>query len=271
MDYWTIYILSLLAAGLASGFVAGLFGVGGGIVRIPIFLFLFPILGINLEILMHVAAGTSLALAIPSSIMSSKAQYDAGKLDISFLKSWIPSLVIGVIVGIFLMRFVSSGFLEQVFAFVILFVSLQMFFTTCDFKITKKFPDLILKCLSAFAIGVLSKITGLTGGSFTTPVLTAYGYPIHRSIAVAAAGSCFISIFGTAGSIINGLGAHGRPGLSLGYVDLMAVMVMIVPIVVTAPQGVKLANHLSQNLLRKVFAIFLFIVALDMIRNLYSK
>jgi uncharacterized membrane protein YfcA len=271
MDYWTIYILSLLVAGLISGFVAGLFGVGGGIVRIPIFLFLFPVLGINPEILMHVAAGTSLALAIPSSIMSSKAQYDAGNLDIGFLKSWIPSLVIGVIVGVLLMRFVSSNFLEQVFAFVILFVSLQMFFTSSQFKITNKFPGLLLKSLSAFAIGVLSKVTGLTGGSFTTPVLTAYGYPIHPSIAVAAAGSFFVSIFGTAGSIINGFSSHGRPGFSLGYVDLTAVMVMIVPIIFTAPQGVKLANHLSQDRLRKVFAIFLFIAALDMIRNLYFK
>ncbi len=121
MDYWVLYILSLLAAGLASGFVAGLFGVGGGIVRIPMFLFLFPILGIEPDVLMHVAAGTSLALAIPSSIMASRAQYKAGKLDMGFLKSWIPALVIGVIVGIFVMRFVSSRFLEQVFAFVILF------------------------------------------------------------------------------------------------------------------------------------------------------
>ncbi len=271
MDYWVLYILSLLAAGLASGFVAGLFGVGGGIVRIPMFLFLFPILGIEPDVLMHVAAGTSLALAIPSSIMASRAQYKAGKLDMGFLKSWIPALVIGVIVGIFVMRFVSSRFLEQVFAFVILFLSIQMFFTTSEFKITKEFPGPILKSISAFIIGALSKMTGLTGGSFTTPVLTAYGYPIHRSIAVATAGGFFISIFGAAGSIVNGLGIHGRPDFSLGYIDLTAVLVMIAPIIIMAPQGVRLANHLSQERLRKVFAIFLFIVALDMIVNLYFK
>lgn len=269
MDYWILYILSLFAAGLVSGFVAGLFGVGGGIVRIPIFLFLFPILGIHADVLMHVAAGTSLALAIPSSIMASHAQYKAGKLDLSFLKSWIPALVIGVILGIFVMRYVNSRFLEQVFAFVILLVSIQMFFTTSDFRITKKFPGVIIKSLSAFGIGALSKMTGLTGGSYTTPLLTAYGYPIHRSIAVATAGGFFISIFGTAGSIINGLGIEGRPEFSFGYVDLTAVLVMIIPIIIMAPRGVRLANHLSQEKLRKVFAIFLFIIAADMIRGLY--
>jgi len=271
MEYWTIYIFSLLAAGLASGFVAGLFGVGGGIVRIPIFLFLFPILGIYPDVLMHVAAGTSLALAIPSSIMASHSQYKAGKLDMDFLKSWIPALVIGVILGIFLMRYTSSRFLEQLFAFVILFLSVEMFITTSDFKITKEFPGPILKSISAVIIGALSKMTGLTGGSFTTPVLTSFGYPIHRSIAVATVGGFFISIFGAAGSAINGLGVQGRPQFSLGYIDLTALLVMIIPIIIMAPQGVKLANSLSQNRLRKVFSIFLFIVVLDMIRNLYFK
>lgn len=269
MDYWILYITSLLAAGILSGLIAGLFGVGGGIVRIPIFLYLFPFLGINSEVLMHVAAGTSLALAIPSSIMASEAQFKAGKLDIEFLKTWIPPLVLGVVTGIFLMRFVSSNFLEQVFAFVILIVSAQMFITTSNFKITNEIPKWPLKSFSAFLIGVLSKITGLTGGTFTTPVLTLCGYSIHRSIAVAAAGSFFVSIFGALGSAINGLGIDGRPRFSLCYIDLTTVLVIIAPIIIMAPVGVKLANNMSQSRLRKIFAIFLFIVALDMIRNLY--
>ena len=266
---WITYVLSLLAAGIASGFIAGLFGVGGGIIRIPIFLFLFPIFGIHSDVLMHVAAGTSLMLALPSSIMASHAQHKAGNLDLNFLKTWVPALIIGVVIGIFVMRYVSSRFLEQVFAIVILLISIQMFFTGNEFKITKEFPGLIVKSLSALCIGTLSTIMGLTGGTFTTPVLTAYGYSIHRSIAVATAGGFFISIFGTGGSIINGLGVHGRPEFSLGYVDLTAVLVMIVPIIIMAPQGVRLANHLSKERLRKIFAIFLFIVALDMIRGLY--
>ncbi len=267
--HWVTYVLSLLAAGVASGFIAGLFGVGGGIVRIPIFLFLFPIFGIHADVLMHVAAGTSLALAIPSSVMASRAQYKAGKLDLNFLKGWVPALILGVLIGIFLMRYVTSRFLEQVFAVVILLISVQMFFTNSEFKITKVFPGRILKGFLALVIGGLSTMLGLTGGSFTTPVLTAFGYPIHRSIAVATAGGFFISTVGAAGSFVNGIGIAGRPEFSLGYIDLTAVLVMIVPIIIMAPQGVRLANHLSQERLRRVFSVFLFIVALDMIRGLY--
>ena len=153
---WVPYILSLLAAGVASGFIAGLFGVGGGIVRIPIFLFLFPIFGIHSDILMHMSAGTSLALAIPSAVMASRAQYKAGNLDLNFLKLWVPALTLGVVIGIFAMRYVTSRFLEQVFAFVILFVSIQMFFTTSKFKLTKEVPGAIVKASTAIIIGVLS-------------------------------------------------------------------------------------------------------------------
>jgi len=267
--HWITYILSLLAAGIASGFIAGLFGVGGGIVRIPIFLFLFPIFGIHSDILMHMSAGTSLALAIPSAVMASRAQYKAGNLDLNFLKGWVPFLTIGVIFGIFVMRYVSSRFLEEVFAVVILIISIQMFFTNSEFKITKEFPGVSIKALSALIIGALSTMLGLTGGSFTTPTLTAFGYPIHRSIAVATAGGFFISIVGAAGSAINGIGIHGRPQFSLGYIDLTAVLVMIPVVIIMAPQGVRLANHLSQERLRKVFSIFLFLVTLDMMRTLY--
>jgi len=215
------------------------------------------------------SAGTSLALAIHSAVVASRAQYKAGNLDINFLKGWVPALTIGVIIGIFVMRYVSSRFLEEVFAVAILIISIQMFFTTSEFKLTKEVPGGIIKALSALIIGALSTMLGLTGGSFTTPTLTAFGYPIHRSIAVATAGGFFISIVGTAGSVINGIGAHGRPQFSLGFLDLTAVIVMLPAVIIMAPQGVRLANHLSQERLRKVFSIFLFIVAFDMIRTLY--
>ena len=267
--HWTIYVLSLLLAGVLSGFAAGLFGVGGGIVRIPIFLYLFPVFGVHASVVMHLAAGTSLTLAIPSSVSASRAQYKAGNLDLEFLKTWIPALVLGVILGLIVMRYVSGRFLTQVFAFVILAVSVQMFFTTKDFKLTSKFPGAGVRGIAAFIIGSISTMVGLTGGSFTTPVLTAFGYTIHRSIAVATAGGFFISIMGASGSILNGIHVPGRPGFSLGYVDLTAVIVMAPAVLLAAPYGVMLANHLSQNRLRRVFSVFLFIVSLDMFYDLY--
>ncbi len=125
--HWITYVLSLLAAGIVSGFASGLFGVGGGIVRIPLFLYLFPVFGVHASVVMHLSAGTSLTLAIPSSISASRAQYKAGNIDLSFLRTWIPALVLGVILGLVVMRYVSGRFLIQIFAFLILAVSVQMF------------------------------------------------------------------------------------------------------------------------------------------------
>ena len=267
--HWILYVLSLLLAGLASGFATGLFGVGGGIVRIPIFLYLFPVFGVHAAVVMHLAAGTSLALAIPSSLSASREQYKAGNLDLAFLKTWIPALVIGVVLGLVIMRYVSSRFLVQVFAFVILAVSVEMFFTTKDTKLTERVPGGIIRGTIAFVIGCLSVLVGLTGGSFTTPALTAFGYPIHRSIAVATAGGFFISVIGAAGSAVNGFHASGLPEFSFGYIDLTSVVVMAPAVLLAAPYGVKLANRLSQDMLRRVFAIFLFIVSLDLLRDLY--
>jgi len=267
--HWIAYVLSLLAAGVVSGFASGLFGVGGGIVRVPLFLFLFPIFGVHASVVMHLAAGTSLTLAIPSSMSASRAQFQAGNIDLSFLKTWIPALVLGVVLGLFIMRYVSDRFLTQVFTFIILAVSIEMFFTTKDFKLTDQVPGGAVRGAIAFIIGFFSTMVGLTGGSFTTPTLTTFGYSIHRSIAVATAGGLFISVIGASGSVFNGIHVPGRPEFSIGYVDLTSVLVMAPAVLLAAPYGVGLANRLSQDRLRRVFAVFLFIVSLDMFFDLY--
>jgi len=269
MEYhWIIYVLSLTAAGLGSGFASGLFGVGGGIVRIPIFLFLWPLFGYNPETLMHLAAGTSLTLAIPSAIMASRVQYRAGNLDFHFLKSWVPGLIIGVITGLIIMRFASSMFLETVFAVVIIVAAIQMLFLSGRYHLGNEVPGGYLKSILSLPVGLLSVMMGISGGTLTTPLLTAFKYPIHKCIALATAGGLFISIIGAAGSLINGLGKTGLPQYSVGYIDLLAVIIMLPTVMIAAPYGVKLANHLSKGRLKRVFAVFMIIVATDMIRNL---
>ena len=269
MEYhWLIYILSLTAAGLGSGFASGLFGVGGGIVRIPIFLFLWPLFGYNPETLMHLAAGTSLTLAIPSAIMASRAQYRAGNLDFHFLRTWAPGLILGVITGLIIMRFASSRFLETVFAVVIIVAAIQMLFLSGRYHLGNKVPGGYLKSILSLPVGLLSVMMGISGGTLTTPLLTAFKYPIHKCIALATAGGLIISIIGAAGSLINGLGKTGLPQYSFGYIDLLAVIIMLPTVMIAAPYGVKLANHLSKERLKRVFAVFMIIVATDMIRNL---
>ena len=218
---------------------------------------------------MHLAAGTSLTLAVPSAIMASRAQYSAGNLDINFLRTWIPGLVTGVIIGLVIMRYSSSRLLESVFAVVIIIAAIQMLFISGRYHLGNQVPGGYLKSLLSLPVGLLSVMMGISGGTLTTPLLTAYRYPIHRCIALATAGGLFISIIGAVGSIINGLGKAGLPKFSIGYIDLLAVIIMLPTVMIAAPYGVKLANHLSKEKLKKVFAVFMIIVALDMIRNLF--
>ena len=262
-----LYGALLLAAGLASAFAGGLFGIGGGVLRIPIFLYLFPAIGVGPDVTMHMAAGTSLALGVPTGLRSAVRQRRSGHLDTRFLRSWIPALLVGVVIGLVAMRYLSSKTLTMVFAVAMLLAAIQLIALPATFCLTKVVPGHPLRDLIAAGIGGLSTMIGISGGTFTTPTLTILGYPIHRAVAVSAAGAAAISAVGAVGSVINGLHVIGRASFSLGYVDLLAVVVMLPAILVMTPVGVKLGDRLSEKWLRRIFGIFLLLVAVDMLRR----
>ena len=149
---------------------------------------MFPLFGVNSEILMHLAIGTSLALAIPSAVMASRAQYRAGNLDLGFLRTWVPGLMGGVITGLIIMRYVSSNFLEWVFAVVIVLAAIHMLFFTERLRLGNEPPRGMKKSTLSYPIGLVSIMMGISGGTLTTPLLTAFNYPIHRCIALSTAG-----------------------------------------------------------------------------------
>jgi uncharacterized membrane protein YfcA len=260
-----MYGALLLAAGAASAFAGGLFGIGGGVLRIPIFLYLFPLFGATPEVTMHMAAGTSLALGIPTGFQSALRQHKSGNLDTHFLRTWIPSLVVGVLIGIVAARFLSGQTLTLIFAITMLLAAIEMTALPASLTLAKSVPGHPIRDLIAGLIGTTSTMIGISGGTFITPTLTILNYPIHRAIAIAAASAAAISAVGAAGSIFNGLHVSGRSSFSLGYVDYLAVGVMLPAILVTAPLGVKLGNRLSDKWLRRIFGIFLMAVAADMI------
>ena len=260
----------LVAAGLGSGFAGGLFGIGGGVLRIPIFLYLFRAFDVHPSVAMHMAAGTSLALGIPTGLRSALSQRRAGQLDPAFLRSWMPPLLVGVVLGLAAMRVLSGSTLTAVFAAVVLLAALEMIALPEGFRLAEAVPGQPKRGLLAAAIGGLSAMIGLSGGVFVTPALTLLGYPIHRAMAVSAATAAAISATGTAGSIVNGLGAAGRLPWSLGYVDVAAVALMLPAILVAAPLGVKLGNRLSDGLLRRSFGFFLLFVAADVLRQVLA-
>lgn len=261
------YAAWLLAAGLASGFAGGLFGIGGGLLRIPIFLHLFPAFGMDPAVVMHTAAGTSLALAVPTGLRSALSQRRAGHLDTGFPRSWLPPLGVGVLIGLLAMRFLPGTILAGVFAFAMLGVALQLIALPPSVRLADAVPGHPVRDFLAAGIGGVSVMIGVSGGAFSTPLLTLLGVPIHGALAVSSAGAAVIAALGSIGSLLNGLGVAGRAPRSLGYLDVVAVAVMLPAILMAAPLGVKLASRLGERLLRRLFGVFLFGVAADMLRG----
>lgn len=257
------YYLALVAAGIGSGFAGGLFGIGGGLLRVPIFLYLFPAFGVAHESVFHLAAGTSLAVAIPTSIASVGRQYQAGNLNFTFLRTWIPWLLVGVGVGI-AASYVCSGHILTAVFIGLLVVMAVYFALPSRPHVANEVPDGILRGLMAMGIGALSTLLGLSGGVLTTPSLVACRETMHRAVAISSAGSLAISMVATGGMIWSGIGVAGRPTWSLGYVDLPALAIMTPTVMLMAPLGVGLANRLSARKLELAFCVLLIALGADL-------
>lgn len=262
--------LLLIAVGLVSGYASGLFGIGGGLLRIPIFLHMLPVLGVPVALGMHVAAGTSLSVAVPTSISASRSQQKAGNLDRGMFWIWLPPLGVGVVLGIVATRFVSGRVLAGLFAAVVLVAAIRMLVqraetdaNNTDDKSQAQLPSRPVLSILSLLIGVLSPMVGIVGGTFATPLLTALRYPIHRAVAVSSVGGLVVSVLGTIGFVATGWHAAGLPARFWGYVDPLALLLMTPCVLVTVPLGVWTANRLGARTLEWSFGLLLAAMALD--------
>lgn len=276
--------LLLIAAGLVSGYASGLFGIGGGLLRIPIFLHLMPAIGVPALLVMHAAAGTSLSVAVPTSIAAARSQRKAGNVDAALLRTWLPALAVGVVIGIVAAHYLSGRVLEGMFAVMIIAAAVRMLITRAEHSKTHdakpdaasgdsatptnedpmaNLPPRPVMAACALVIGTLSPMLGITGGTFTTPTLTTCRYPIHRALAVSSVGGLVISLLGTIGFIATGWHVAGLPGRFIGYVDPLALLLMTPCVLVSVPLGVRTANRLSQRALSVLFGLLLVVIAVD--------
>lgn len=269
-SHMAIYLGALLLAGIASGFAGGFFGIGGGLLRVPIFLYLFPAFSVTEEHVFSLAAGTSLALAIPTCLSSTWRQRKEENLDKELLKAWLPALVVGVVVGLVISKF-SSGVVLRFFFVAVLVIQAVYFLIPNSPKISDHLPSRLGIAAISSGIGTLSVMLGLSGGLFTTPTLVAFGQSIHRALATASAGGLLISIVATVGMVINGIGAGGTTSYALGYVDLPALGLMAPAVLLFAPLGVRLANRLPARRLELVFGCLLVVLAADMLREALER
>jgi hypothetical protein len=256
------------AAGVFGGILAGLLGVGGGIVIVPALYFALSLTGSDPALTMQVAVGTSLATIVFTALSSSWGHYKRGALDMALLKRWAPAILAGVIIGGLLGGVVSGYILVAVFATVAALVALDMIFRKPgNDGPPRSFSPRVWAATGVFA-GAISAMMGIGGGTVCVPVLNFLGYDIRRAVGTSAAIGFVIGLPGALIYAATGLGQTGLPPFSVGYVNLIAAA-LIIPLTTSfAHVGVRIAHTISQRALRLAFGGFLMLTSLRMFYDL---
>ena len=232
-----ILVVSLAAAGAVTGILAGLFGVGGGAIIVPVLYELFRYLGVADDIRMPVCVGTSLAIIAPTSIRSFQSHLAKGAIDLDLLKSWAIPCVLGVSLGAFIARFAEPQVFKIVFISIATVVSLRLLLKM-SWHMKGDLPKGIGAKVIGFLIGILSALMGIGGGQLSTLIMNIYNRPIHQCIATSSGVGVLVAIPGAIGYILSGWGTSGMPPLSLGYVSFLGV-VLFAPASVFVAHGTR--------------------------------
>jgi len=249
----------LLAAGFASGIIAGLLGVGGGIILVSVLFQTFVIFDLPTYLQIHMAVGTSLAIICFTGTQSARAHFKRGAVEVEVLKSWGPFIAVGALSGAIAARFIAPAGLKIIFATLALTMAVRMVTSKNGGEGgTAKITMAVQKALATL-IGFFSALMGIGGGTLSVPLLNASGHDVLRAVATSSVLGVIIAVPATLGFIIGGWTLPDLPPLALGYVNVLAFLMIIPASMVAAPLGAKLAHKLSKPTLNKIFAGFLFV------------
>ena len=265
-----LFLAALVGAGLFAGFVGGLFGVGGGVVVVPALFAVFSLLGVNEAVRMHVSVGTSLATIISTSWRSLSAHSKAGAVDFDILRAWAPWIAGGAVLGSVMAGFANTTALLLIFGLGLLLVAMQLGLSSPNWHAFKAMPTGAARVVLASGIGGLSALMGIGGGAFGATLMTLCGRPIHQAVATASGFGAAIALPAALGYILMGWGRDGLPPWSLGFVNMPGFVLLALLTAVTAPIGARLAHRLPQKQLKQAFAVFLALVAANMLREAFN-
>ncbi len=257
------WLLVLVACSLLAGVVAGLLGVGGGIVLVPVLDVILRAGGVSADWSMHIAIATSLATIIPTALVSSMAHHARGGVDWGIARAWAPGMLCGALAGSLLAAQTPDAWLAGGFGMVAAAVAAKMLLTSPDLRLADTSPRGVGGNLIAAVIGGLSAMMGIGGGTLSVPAMTLTGGAIHQAVGTAAFFGLLIALPGTLG-YLSADPATALPPLTLGLVSLPALAIVAPCTMLTAPWGARLAHRLPRQLLSRVFGVFLAIVALRM-------
>ena len=255
----------LVVIGGFAGVLAGLLGVGGGIVLVPAFFYAFTTLGYGGPQLMQVCLATSLATIVVTSVRSVMAHNRKGAVDWAILRGWAPGIVAGAVLGVVAASALRSVTLQAIFGVLALGIGLYLGFGRAHWRLGAAMPGGLRRAVLSPAMGFLSVLMGIGGGSFGVPLMSLYSVPIHRAVATAAGFGVIIAVPSVIGFLL--LPVEGAPPYSIGAVNLVAFAVIVAMTLITTPWGVRLAHATDAARLKRIFAVFLVLVALNMLRK----
>lgn len=262
-------IVLLLVIGGVAGVIAGLLGVGGGIILVPAFYFAFAYLGYDSPWLMQICLATSLATIVVTSVRSVLAHHRKGAVDWAILRGWAPGIALGALLGVAAASGLRSAVLMAVFGVLGLCIGLYLALGRADWRLGEAMPRGVARAAMSPAVGFLSVLMGIGGGSFGVPLMSLYGVPIHRAVATAAGFGVIIAVPSVAGFLFGHVPAEMRPPLTVGFVNLPAFAIVIAMTMMTAPLGVRLAHSMDPRPLKRLFAVFIMVMAANMLRKAF--
>ncbi len=262
------YVALYLCVGAVAGVLAGLLGIGGGLVIVPMLTFVFTSQGIAHEVILHMALGTSLASILFTSLSSMRSHHKHGAVVWPVVFKITPGILVGTFAGTWIAAMLSTNFLKGFFGIFLYYVATQMLMGIKP-KPTRDIPGAAGIFATGNIIGIFSSLVGIGGGTLSVPFLVWCNTKIHKAIGTSAAIGFPIAIAGSLGYVINGLGVEGLPSMSVGFINLGALAGIVAASVLTAPFGAKLAHSLPIDKLKKVFAILLYVVGTRMLFSIF--
>jgi len=257
-----IFILTIMVlSAVVVGFMAGFFGIGGGLIMVPILFYIFNFVGIEQSFVMHMAIGTSFLIIIPNSIISTITHMKFKAVDFSIVKTFGFFVIIGVVFGTIFAVSLKTSSLVLFFSIMTMIFAIYFLIEKEKINLTPRKINLIYRVIFGFLSGFLSAPMGIGGGVFNTPIFKMFGYPINIAIGSSAAIGFLISLIGAMGFVTSGSYLNINAPLSLGFVNIPAFLIFVPITTYMAKIGAESVHKFNKRLIGKFFGIYLFIVA----------
>ena len=255
------FVIVMAVAAIPVGFVAGLFGVGGGLITVPVLFYIFDSAGLDRSFIMHLAVGTSFAIIIPTSFVSTITHMKFKAVDFDIVKSFGFFVMFGIIMGTIFAANLKTAYLVLFFSIITMFFAFYFLITKEKMKPMQSKMNMMHKIILGSLSGFFAAPMGIGGGSINVPILKMFGYPINQAIGSSAAIGFLVSLIGALGFIISGTYLDTEAPLSFGFVNIPAFLIFIPITMIMAKIGAKVVHQINKQIINRLFGIFLFIVS----------